>query len=96
MKATDDGNEQRKRRRQAGGGEADLVVFALGSRVLVGDDAPLEGTVTGVTIRGWSVSPAVQYEVAWWDGNTRRAEWLHDYEVAAGRSSHRVRIGFTG
>lgn len=55
--------------------EGGVIVFKPGSRVTVGDKIP--GTVLEVSIG----AAGVCYEVSWWDGNNRFAEWLAAEEV---------------
>lgn len=60
-----------------GASSGTLLVFRPGAKVVVGEK--ITGTVVGVSIGGLGVT----YQVAWWDGNCRRAEWLNADEVMA-------------
>lgn len=63
-------------------------VWPVGAKVIVGTD--ITGTVTGIMLRA-----GVTYEVVWWDGRTRRCEWLAECEIKPGsEDSTKLRIGF--
>ena len=36
----------------------------------------------------------VTYEGAWWDGNSRKSEWLEQFEVTRREESSAMKIGF--
>jgi hypothetical protein len=67
-----------------------IEVFAIGSPVNI-IHANQCGTVTSVCVHACN---RVRYEVAWWEGVTRRCEWLEAFEVEAGEKSERSVIGF--
>lgn len=69
------------------------VVIRPGAAVEIGPaDHPIDAMVTQVTIG----SVKVQYLVVWYDGKSRREEWLDPIEVREkdGETYSRVRIGF--
>ena len=56
------------------------TLLAPGTLVAIGPpDRATEGVVLAVTVRG--PRRAVSYDVAWWDGGTRRSDWLQPHEV---------------
>ncbi|QEL18300.1 hypothetical protein [Limnoglobus roseus] len=77
---------------------SELRAIAVGSSVTVGYPAnaanSVPGVVTGVQIGEGNL--VTFYRVAWWDGRTRREEWLSPTEVVPGESVTACRIGFTG
>ncbi len=63
-----------------------------GQRVEIGDG--IEGLVTSIQLR-LNADDALYVsaiEVSWWDGCSRRCEWLEPWEVSAGIEP--VKIGF--
>lgn len=69
-----------------------IKVIAPGATVRIGQ--MVKGMVTQISLRGDGTT--VLYEVAWWDGNTRNCQWLHDFEVvqAAEDTTEQITIGF--
>lgn len=65
-----------------------LTVLDSGARVTLADGVP--AVVLAAAIR----QRAVSYHVAWWDGRTRREEWLSAHELTADLDAPRLRIGF--
>lgn len=63
-------------------------VYHPGAEVLIGGSVP--AVVTAVMIRAGHTS----YEVAWWDGRTRKNEWLQSFELVPKSADQQVRIGF--
>jgi hypothetical protein len=53
-----------------------LKVFQIGSPVYIGDH--IEATILAISIYEHN---RVSYQVAWWDGNTRKTDWLESFEV---------------
>lgn len=66
-----------------------LTVFECGSTVGIGPDAKVEAIITAINIRFTNL----QYEVEWWDGNTRKTEWLNA-ELLTVIDAKKTRIGF--
>ena len=69
-----------------------MTLHAPGADVAIGPDGATVGRVLAVTVRG--ASRAVSYDVVWWDGATRRTEWLQDHEVGPLPGEH-APVGFT-
>jgi hypothetical protein len=67
-----------------------VEVFSVGSQVNI-VHANQSGTVAAVCVYA---GDRVQYQVAWWDGVTRRCEWLEAFEVEASEKAERMGIGF--
>lgn len=63
-------------------------VISCGSDVRIGDDIPAK--VSAISIR----DKRVLYEVTWWDGRTRKVEWLEEFEVKQTCDTPRSAIGF--
>lgn len=71
-----------------------IEAIAPGTPVYLVDCDDLIGRVTAVTIRGCGIT---NYEVSWWDGNTRTNAWLEPSEVRLVDDSKKLlKIGFTG
>jgi hypothetical protein len=66
-------------------------VIAPESRVRIGPDKKIQGTVIDVSIRSGGV---VQYRVIWWSGNERKNECLEACEVHHEESATVQQIGF--
>ncbi|HEY5865870.1 MAG TPA: hypothetical protein VI542_10050 [Candidatus Tectomicrobia bacterium] len=65
------------------------TVFALHTIVRVGNDGMLRGQILAICIRATGIT----YEVAWWDGATRRTAWLTSAEVSADDASTTTTLG---
>jgi hypothetical protein len=64
--------------------------FSIGSQVEFGyEDSRMLGIITGVAIYSFQV----QYQVVWWDGGTRRQEWLSYLEIESVEGS-KTKFGF--
>lgn len=60
---------------------ASIEVYRVGQDVLIGvGDKSIRATVIQIAIHA---NEAVQYQVVWWDGRTRKVEWLEASEVKA-------------
>ena len=70
-----------------------LALFAPGTLVCLGPEPGTPGVVLAVTVRG--TARAVSYDVAWWDGDVRRNEWLQDHEVRPTSSEEPVGFALT-
>lgn len=69
----------------------DLSVFACGTDVEIGpEESPIEAMVTAITVRGRNVS----YEITWWDGRTRKSEWIDQSEVRIQEGQRLSPVGF--
>jgi sugar lactone lactonase YvrE len=70
--------------------KTDLEVYRPGSEVRIGKD--ISAIVNAVCI---SANGRVTYEVVWWDGRTRKSDWLASCEVEqSSEKSDRKSIGF--
>jgi hypothetical protein len=65
-----------------------MEVFAVGSTVYIRKN--IEASVIAVSIRRSSV----QYEVVWWDGMSRKTDWVQAFEISKHDDSHNTKIGF--
>lgn len=69
-----------------------FLIPSIGTKVEVGPEADaIQGHISAVTIRRGDV---VQYEVVFWDGKSRRSEWLFSTEVRIKSSEPQMKIGF--
>jgi len=66
-----------------------VEVIDIGSWVIIGDDVPAK--VTRICIRD---NGNVSYELSWWDGRTRKSEWLEAFEVTTDSERGSLQIGF--
>lgn len=66
-----------------------MSLYAIGSKVKIGGG--IAGVVTRISITSRT---KVLYEVAWWDGRTRKSEWLEEFEVEALDPGDNMKIGF--
>lgn len=64
------------------------TVFAIGTEVDLGNK--LVGKVLEVCLK----SGSEQYLVVWWDGRTRKTEWLNAEEVLPKKDSKTMPVGF--
>ena len=70
-----------------------MVVFQPGGSVLVG---PGSEKITAEILSVAIYNRGTQYQCAWWDGRSRRVEWLEDFEVEPlPTGSTRATIGFS-
>lgn len=67
-----------------------MILFALGTQVQIGSDRDIDGEIIGINI----TNDGAQYQVAWWNGRTRQAEWLYPQEIMPVDSAGRMKIGF--
>ncbi len=67
-----------------------IEVLAIGSRVLIAEQE-LPARIIGVWIKMGNV---VCYRCSWWDGRTRKEEWLEAGEVHAVGEVETLKIGF--
>lgn len=65
-----------------------LEVFEIGSAVeFVSGQGT--ATVSGISIR----QTGVTYECVWWDGGSRKQEWVHSFEIRSASECDK-KIGF--
>jgi uncharacterized protein YodC (DUF2158 family) len=72
-------------------------VIEIGSPVNIGTaDDPIHAVIQAVSLRGVGGSVA-QYECVWWDGKTRKSEWIGEDEIvqASRPLAAKMSIGFT-
>lgn len=71
--------------------EPTLLVFPPGR--LVHLEKEIVARVEEILISGRG---EVKYKVVWWDGNTRKAEWVPDHEITSALELHKtsLKIGF--
>lgn len=69
--------------------KSQIEVFQVGSPVIIGDH--IEATILTICIYN---QLRITYQVAWWDGNTRKSEWLEEDEVKSHRGEVTMRVGF--
>lgn len=71
-----------------------LTVIAPGSFVQIGPNPSdrLTGQVLQVNVR---YNDCVSYLVVWWDGRTRKSEWMEACEVARLENTPLTTIGFS-
>ncbi len=65
-----------------------VIPYDIGATVKIANE--LTGVVTAISIRAYQNL----YEVVWWDGKTRKCEWLQDVELKAVSGEPQLRIGF--
>ena len=72
-----------------------ITALHIGTRVTIGpSDDPIVATVLALSVRG--IEPLIQYECVWWEGKTRKSEWLSEGEVTPeGKKPLTMRIGFS-
>lgn len=69
-------------------------VVAVGTKVEMGTrEDPIQGVITALMIEQ---NLSVSYRVVWWEGRTRRHEWIVDQEawLATDDPPQRMAIGF--
>jgi len=71
--------------------DKELLVYRPGAEVKIAGHE-VSAVVTQVMI---SDGGGIQYQVSWWDGNTRKSEWLYNCEVCSLSSvDPLLRVGF--
>lgn len=72
-----------------------LTVIPIGTPVNVGTpDDPIVATVSAFSVRGRASS--IQYECVWWDGKTRKSEWVDESELwTTNKKPLKIQIGFS-
>lgn len=71
-----------------------ILVLPIGSHVRVAGPDGFDGRIMAVSVRG---DYHVTYEVVWWDGRDRKAEWLEPTELSLQlHSPDKIGIGFLG
>lgn len=65
-----------------------VEVFAIGSTVHIRKD--IEATIVAITL----MASGVRYQCVWWEGRTRKCEWVEGLEVASYPDTGRLRVGF--
>lgn len=73
---------------------SEMQILCAGAAVLIGpEDDQVEALVAAACLRG----DAVTYECIWWEGKTRKVEWLAEHEVTPStvKRTHVRTIGFT-
>ncbi len=53
------------------------TVYECGTPCLVGANGDVPATITGFTIHFQNLI----YEVTWWDGSTKKTEWINPGEI---------------
>lgn len=66
-----------------------IEVIQPGSAVLIGEK--VRAVVLQVVVRDKNL---IEYQVSWWEGNSRRSEWLQEIEVERSDSTQSLQIGF--
>ena len=69
-----------------------ISIIGPGTKVLlgIGDDKEVAGIVRQVSIG----ADGIEYQCAYWDGNTRNLDWLTEGEVSDACAGPRTVIGF--
>ena len=67
-----------------------MTIIEIGARIKIAGGL-IDAQVTAACIR----SSRVTYECVWWDGNTRKCEWLDAVELSATEQTNIVKIGFS-
>ena len=76
---------------------SDRSVLEIGSSVNIGTvDDPIPAVIHAVSLRGKGGAVA-QYECVWWDGKTRKAEWVDEREIVQPSKplAAKMNIGFS-
>ena len=66
-----------------------MLMYSIGSDVRVGGRTV---KIIGAAIREGGPK---SYEVVWWDGASRKCEWIDPIEIEQGSAERQTRIGFT-
>jgi hypothetical protein len=68
-----------------------VEVIAPGTTVGIGPKGEIEATIAAVSMRG----NGVQYQVTWWNGNSRCSEWCEPHEIHEAKyGARKITIGF--
>jgi len=66
-----------------------IEVMQVGSPVMLSGDIPAR--ITSIWIED---KCRIQYQCAWWEGRTRRCEWIEQFEVVRTDETQGMKIGF--
>jgi hypothetical protein len=66
----------------------ELTVYEIGSDVAV-NKGLIDAKVSAILIRG----DHVKYEIVFWDGSSRKTEWVEPNEIW-GKATSKMRIGY--
>jgi hypothetical protein len=66
----------------------ELTVYEIGSDVMV-NKGVIDAKISAILIRG----DHVKYEIVFWDGATRKTEWVEPNEIC-GKATAKARIGW--
>ena len=66
-----------------------IEVMQVGSLITLSDDIPAR--ITGIAI---DEKCRITYQCVWWDGRTRKSEWLEQFEVTRTDETQDIAIGF--
>lgn len=67
--------------------EAELGLHRSGGEVAFDK---IKARVSAIMIRGQTVS----YELVWWEGTSRKCEWVNEFEVGGSEEPNPLMIGF--
>ncbi len=67
-----------------------LLIIKPGQQVRIGDGF-IDAVVNQVSIEA---NNKIQYQVIWWEGNTRKIEWVSEFELNVSREIGITSVGF--
>lgn len=72
-----------------------VLVLSIGTKAFmtISHDKVTPVTVTAIQLMGQG-TPAIKYEVVWFDGLTRRCEWVEACEIVNTEGKPKLKIGF--
>lgn len=71
-------------------GDVEVIeLYKIGCTILI--DENIEAIITGICIKG---NYHITYECTWWDGKTRKCEWLEETEIKLHDKTKLSKIGF--
>ena len=65
-----------------------IEVYKIGTKIKVGDDIP--ATIVGVAL----YTSSIEYKIVYWDGKTRKIEWIDESEFDTISIETKEKIGF--
>lgn len=70
-----------------------IEVYSPGQQVLVGpiDKQDIKGIILSVNI----MPTRVTYNIAWWEGSSRKVEWLTEDEFSVKANTKKTSVGFS-
>lgn len=69
-----------------------IEVYLIGSEVKVAsEENAIKAKIIAIGIRS---NDRVSYEISWWDGRSRKTDWIEACEIVGVDNANKMKIGF--